>query len=124
MMDSPATGHEKLVICTLNDARLADELTVIIRAVTRTYQSIMVCAKELTGKDLPHFEVHEDLHYDDDCGSFRLEALVPSGEIELALAKLLDYEIDKFIKDRDLWSNRIPLEDYGKTTVKPREERK
>ena len=105
--DSIVHSRTNMVICTLTDLKKADELLQILRAVTRTYQSIVGVAKELTAEDRPYFHIAEDLNHDDDCGSFRMVTLSESGLISKALAKLIDYEIDLFIDQNDLWSDRV-----------------
>jgi len=116
MMD-PAGSNKpsKLVVCTLNSLNDADQLTQIIRACVRTFRSLWNVGNKETPLERPWFYFEEDLNHDDDCGSFYVQA-VAKDNVNLALAKLLDFEIDKFISDRDLWSNRVKHEDYGKTT--------
>ena len=117
MMD-PAGSNKpsKLVICTLNNLNDADQLTQIIRACARTFRSLWNVTNAETPLERPRFYFEEDLNHDDDCGSFCIRSIA-NGLINEALAVLLDYEIDKYIKDRDLWSNRIKHEDYGKVSL-------
>lgn len=105
--DSIVNSRTNMVICTLTALKKADELLQILRAVTRTYQSIIGAATKLTAADRPYFHIAEDLHHDDDCGSFRMETLSESGLISKSLARLVDHEIDLFIDQNDLWSDRV-----------------
>lgn len=117
MLDSSKSGHNNMVICTLNDLKAADELTTILRACTRTFQSMWeLSGNKITGLERPYFHFEEDLNYDDDCGSFYLR-VIAKDNINEALATVLDHEIDIYIRQRSLWSNRIKPEDYGKTTA-------
>lgn len=105
-MDMPTRASTNLVICTLNDLAAADNLMQVLRACTRTYQSLMGEATELTVKDRPYFHVEEDLNHDDDCGAFRLESEALKDVISQPLARILDHEIDLYIERNDLWSDR------------------
>lgn len=93
-------GPHNATIACLNDRDSAYELRDILKACIRTYMAITKNTK------MPSVEVMEDFNHDNDCGSFRCEDL-QDDYINNALAKILDCEIDRFIKERDLWSDRI-----------------
>lgn len=85
------------IVC-LNDRDSAYELRDILKACTRTYIAVK-------GLDCgPSIEVMEDFNHDDDCGSFHCADL--QAYCDPGLAKILDHEIGRFIKERDLWSDR------------------
>lgn len=121
MLDSSKSNHNNMVICTLNDLKAADELTTILRACTRTFQSMWeLSERKVTGLERPYFHFEEDLNYDDDCGSFYLKSIAKDN-INEALAVVLDFEIDLYIKQRDLWSNRIKHENSMEPTVETKD---
>lgn len=93
--------HNATIVC-LNDRDSAYELRDILKACVRTYMAV-------NGLDSgPSVEVLEDFNHDPDCGSFMCQSL-QSDYINKALAKILDCEIDRFIKERDLWSDRVKV---------------
>ena len=93
-------GPHNATIACLNDRDSAYELRDILKACIRTYMAITGNTK------IPSVEVLEDFNHDNDCGSFMCQSL-QADYIDKALAKILDCEIDRFIKERDLWSDRV-----------------